>query len=694
MMLTLVEAALRSLLVAAAVWAGLGVFRVRNVVAQKAAWALVLVAALAMPLLVPVAARWSLVPARATLAVPAHPLRQLRTLWPTAAVPRPAPPIGDAQRLLAPAVSAETVAPVAFSTPPSSSGPVSVISNVDMSAHPAAAAPPAPRKISPAQVAAWLYCAVAAALLIRLLAGVVAALRLWLVAKPIQSADLPAFARGLHLRSSRTLASPVTIGSTIVLPADYAAWESEKLHIVLAHEHSHIRQQDFYLQLVAGLYAALVWFSPLGWWLKSRLSDLAEAISDRAGLEQAPSRSDYARLLLEFAAAPRPTPIGVAMARSHRLTRRIERLLHESTFRQAFAGGRRSLAAVVLVPLALLVTTAFVRVQAAGQAPQPAEPPAVPAVAPSPAPAPALEPPAAPDTAPTPAAEPVAAPAPAAAPVPVPAPYVAPMPAPAPEPPAPPQVNANQEPSIAFSFTGQPYALVTGNGNRLSNSGNLSAQANEDIEKARRLAHGDFLWFQHDGKSYFIDDPAVVGRLEGTYKAMEALGEAQAALGKKQAELGHQQEDFAREAEKFAREQSKFEIDRQQLTITMPDLSKQKAEIDAAIAQLQPLVGKTVTQDQLAHLQEQLAAMQARLSAFDAEFAKHMSEFAAKQGALGDLNGKLAAKQGALGELQGKLGAEQGRLGAQQGRLAMEADQKVKGIIEQSLQSGKAHPVN
>ena len=87
------------------------------------------------------------------------------------------------------------------------------------------------------------------------------------------------------MRSSAAISSPVTIGSFVVLPADYRTWDSEKLRIVLAHERSHIRQGDFYLQALAGLYAAIVWFSPLGWWLKRQLSDLAEAISDRSGLE-------------------------------------------------------------------------------------------------------------------------------------------------------------------------------------------------------------------------------------------------------------------------------------------------------------------------------------------------------------------------------------------------------------------------
>ena len=46
----LLEAALRSVLLALAVWAGLRIFSVRNVLAQKAAWGLVLVSALGMPI--------------------------------------------------------------------------------------------------------------------------------------------------------------------------------------------------------------------------------------------------------------------------------------------------------------------------------------------------------------------------------------------------------------------------------------------------------------------------------------------------------------------------------------------------------------------------------------------------------------------------------------------------------------------
>ncbi len=53
------------------------------------------------------------------------------------------------------------------------------------------------------------------------------------------------------------------------------------------------------------------------------------------------------------------------MARSGSLTRRIERLLNDHAFHQSFAGGRRALVAVAMVPMALFAATALVRVQAA-----------------------------------------------------------------------------------------------------------------------------------------------------------------------------------------------------------------------------------------------------------------------------------------------------------------------------------------
>ena len=356
----LLDSALRTLVLALAVWAGLRFFSVRSVPAEKGAWTVVLAAALLMPLLLPLARHWPAL----TLELPAMAARPADTY----AAPAPAniiPHFDSAAASAAPERAAPAEPAGSFSEP-------AIVDSAPGVAPVQTAAEPARegRHLSLAALAVLFYFAVATALLFRLLYGLAAALRIWHAAEPVL---LPGGQPGL--RSSRAVCSPVTIGSAIVLPADYVEWDEEKLRIVLAHEGAHIRQGDFYLQLLAGMYAALVWFSPLGWWLQARLGELGEAISDRSGLEEAESRSSYAQVLLEFAAAPRPTLIGVAMARPSSLSRRIERLLNDRAFGQAFSGGRRAFAAALLIPAVLFAASALVRVQAAGEAQQSAPTP-------------------------------------------------------------------------------------------------------------------------------------------------------------------------------------------------------------------------------------------------------------------------------------------------------------------------------
>jgi beta-lactamase regulating signal transducer with metallopeptidase domain len=688
---SLIEAALRSGLVAIAVWGGLRLFRVSNVLAQKAAWGLVLASAVLMPLLLPYAARLSILSPHAAIVLPPDPetlLGKIRAQMRPAPIPQP-----TGQTPQQPVAAAEQQAgvsnlpePEAADAGDSASKPVSpssIAARTEVGSVPALL----PSVFSRLRALSWnrfgllLYAAVATFMVLRLALGLFRAVRIWLSARPVGLTD--AYAAGLRLRSSSAVSSPVTIGSSVILPADYETWDSQKLRIVLAHERSHICQGDFYLQLLAGLYATLFWFSPLGWWLRHKLSDLAEAISDRAGLQQAASRSSYAQVLLEFAAAPRPTLIGVAMARTGNVSRRIERLLNDATFRQAFAGTRRrALIAVLIVPVALFAATALIRVQAAGQeAPSQPAPPAQPD-APAKPPIAGVSTPDQPSDPPTPAAIQAAPSAPAAPAAPekvAPVPPLPPIDAVEPVAPAQPRgkrttiartVETRSDSSqdrgtsyrYSYSSNGESFGIVRGDG-QVHFSGDLHSP---DIDKIRKQAHGDFIWFTRDGKSYFIDDPGTLKQVEDLYKPMELLGKQQEELGRQQEVLGKQQEELGRQQE--------------QVAVPTPDVSKEIAEINAASAKLQSMVGKTVTQQELADLQSKLGDLQGRLGDL--------------QGKMGSKQGEFGAKMGLLGAQQGKLGAQQGKLGAEQGRLAQQADQKVKSIIDESLQNGKAHPVN
>jgi hypothetical protein len=755
----LIEAALRAMLVALTVWAGLRLFRVSNVPAQKTAWGLVLICAVAMPLVM----RWELLPASFTMRLPASflranadavPIRDIQPATENEAIEEKAAPVRmhaklaaapvaakskglpklDVVQFDAPVIVAPAVTPAVISQPQQEtflSRARGLAGMIDI------------HQLE--RIAGFLYLAVCAVLLFRIAYGLDKALKLWQSAEVFvpYPQDDPGY--GLHMRFSRAVSSPVTIGSGVLLPYECLEWDAEKLRMVLAHERAHVRQGDFYLQLLAGLYAAVFWFSPLGWWLMDKLSDLGEAMSDRAGLEEAANRASYAQVLLEFAAMPRPAQmnlsrIGVAMARSRNLSDRIERLLNESSFRQAFAGTRRRVfLAVVLVPVALFAATALVRVEAAQavQAPAPAAAP-TPAAAPSPD---ALPQPAA---APNPPSAPIAAQAPTAmelrpgGPADLAAPAApqssailalssdqvpaAAAPA-APEMPPPPvaplmlsrngnmvliqngkvltfeKSNANhalimanaatlkaeearalaQEYassdshssgsgrgySYSYSRNGDTWVLVTDPSDRVRFSGDWHDSTRESINKVRKLTGGKFLWFEHDGKSYFIDDPSIVGQVEAMYKPMEELGRKQEELGKKQEELGKQQEELGNKQE--------------QASIPTPDISKEMAKLNEAVAKLDAKKGSTVSQEEVASLEERLSEIQERLGEL--------------QGQVGERQGQLGELQGKLGEQQGKLGEEQGKLGEEQGRIAEQANGKIKSMILDSLHNGKAKPV-
>jgi beta-lactamase regulating signal transducer with metallopeptidase domain/DUF4097 and DUF4098 domain-containing protein YvlB len=321
---------------------------------------------LLMPFALPFASHWHVL-SLATIPAPA-PLDRLQSaLTPASSMPT-AQALPSSTTVFVPAPQNQFHTPNAAQSKISRNSAGSNSSPLDRASASNPTTLPAPAshsRISLASMAMLAYCFIAAALLVRLFYGLASALRLWRSASPVAPAFAAEFHAGLDLRASYKVSTPVTIGSGVVLPADYASWTEEKLLIVLAHERSHVSQRDFHLQILASLYAALAWFSPLGWWLKHKLSDLGEAISDRSGLNAASNRSAYAQVLLEFAATPRPTLIGVTMARPSSISRRIERLLNDSYLRRAFSGGVRARVAVLAVPAVLFAAAALVRVQAA-----------------------------------------------------------------------------------------------------------------------------------------------------------------------------------------------------------------------------------------------------------------------------------------------------------------------------------------
>jgi beta-lactamase regulating signal transducer with metallopeptidase domain len=597
----IVESAFRSLLMAAVVWAGIRMLRVRNVVVQKTAWVLVLMAAVAMPGL----AGWHLPQSRAAVVVP---------------VQRFAPRVTS----ISPSTRVEAVSAKTANTTTIPALPESAATRWNLSQWKGLIAP--------------AYLVVCAVLLVRLAFGLVMALR---IVERAEKAS-PLLEPRASVRISNDIQTPVTIGSTIVLPESHEDWGLHKLRVVLAHERSHVRQGDFYLQLIAGLHVVFFWFSPLSWWLKKEISDLGEAISDRAALDEAQSRANYAEVLVEFAAIRRRPLAGVAMARSSNIRRRIDRLLIEQKFRSAFTTCKwHMIAAAALIPAALVVAISFVRVEAAEAMQAPAAAPVAQTLATLPVlavratiptlPAAALH-----------AAIPVLA-----------------------------QTKA-AEPVHVQEFTDDDensYAIVTGDSNNVMGSWHDGNSFN----KVKGKLHGNYIWFERDGKPYVIDDPALVSRAKEYFKPMEELGRQQGELGEEQGRLGD--------------EQGRLGDLQAKASAPSPDFSKEMADLNAALKKLQEeKLRPEASQEDLSEMQDKLADLQSKIAEMQGKFGDVQAKIGEKQAAFGD-------QQAKLGEQQAKLGEKQAELGEKQARLSQEATQKMKALIDGAMQQGKARPI-
>lgn len=137
------------------------------------------------------------------------------------------------------------------------------------------------------------------------------------------------------IRESKDIRVPVTIGllrPTILLPGEWRDWSPEKLDAVMTHETTHVERRDFLFAVLAEMNCCLYWFNPLSWWLKTRLSDLAEEACDDAAIDRTGDPAGYARHLLEVAAAVtrdsgRVCQPGLSMARQSNVEGRIHTIL-------------------------------------------------------------------------------------------------------------------------------------------------------------------------------------------------------------------------------------------------------------------------------------------------------------------------------------------------------------------------------
>ena len=359
----LLDVSVKSLLVAVLAGVGLLVFRVRSSTLRHRVWTIVLAGMIAMPLLALIAP---------SIPLPIHSIAQ-------SATPTVAPANDIALELL----------------PPIQTRPVSAVPT-NISAAPATnVQPPNAEKRATSFVAAsheapqakdywpWatasLYLIGAMLMLSRFLVAMFLTCRLVKNSEPVSLAPaLAAIVGRTAVRCSQRLRVPVTAGflrPVVLLPSDCDSWDDSLLAMVLTHEQAHVRRCDAWITALAELNRADYWFHPLAWFLRRRLTTLAEQACDDAVIESLDNRTDYAKQLVEFAARllgepHRLKPAAVAMAATPRLEHRISAILDDRRpLSKPLSAPRAAILLALAAPILLLAAGLHAADPKAAQAP-------------------------------------------------------------------------------------------------------------------------------------------------------------------------------------------------------------------------------------------------------------------------------------------------------------------------------------
>jgi len=149
------------------------------------------------------------------------------------------------------------------------------------------------------------------------------------------------------IRISDEIASPVTIGATILIPRMLVI--SDLLDPAIAHERAHVRRRDFAVNAFLQLMALPVWFHPAAFFLRREIAELRELACDEEAAGQSSPRA-YAAALVRIASMTAPRDFALGMS-STSIERRVSLL--RNPFPRSQAISIAAIMAIAILPPAL-----------------------------------------------------------------------------------------------------------------------------------------------------------------------------------------------------------------------------------------------------------------------------------------------------------------------------------------------------
>ena len=231
---------------------------------------------------------------------------------------------------------------------------------------------------------------------------------------------------------------------------------------------------------------------------------------------------------------------------------------------------------------------------------------------------------------------------------------------------------------------GEPYAVVRAKDGGFNISG--SSDDWDDVKAARNAIGGEFVWFRENGRSYYIQDPELMAKVNAAWAPVDRLGKQMDAYGKEMDKHGKKMEGLGRQMEQAssgvkppASEREIREIDE-----GMQALGRQMEELGRKLAETRDDAERERIERRMEEAGKRMEAAGKRME--QAHNSPQMRKAHAEMEALG-------AQMKEAGKPMDALGKRMGALGKEMERESKAADQAVRGLIRDAKAKGLAKPV-
>ncbi|GAB3368030.1 M56 family metallopeptidase [Massilia agri] len=242
-------------------------------------------------------------------------------------------------------------------------------------------------------------------------------------------------------------------------------------------------------------------------------------------------------------------------------------------------------------------------------------------------------------------------------------------------------VTRHKDVTINTSRSEHPYAVVRAGDKGVSMSG--SSDDWDEIEQARRRIGGDFLWFRENGQAYFIQDAALMAKVDAAWAPVTKLGKQMDAYGKEMDVHGKRMDALGKEMDVAARGIKVDESKTRAAEARMKALGKEMEELGAQFAKADD-------------------AERERLSRRMSELGKQMSVEGQRIGQEWQAPGvrqaqksmdEIGRRMSEAGKPMDAIGKKMGALGKDMERETHAADRTVRALIREAQEKGLAKPV-